>query len=300
MDRFAKIRDNNIKEQNRRFRSVVEKYEDVAVLMQKKSALIRTFDTAVISQQGFQSYTKSITDINRKISAALENHGLPGNYLDPIYTCSHCEDKGYVYENGAVAKRCPNCNNEDSSITFEEFNLDLFSKDKQEGFKNSPYEVMERNLKTAKEYCEEFPDNLKKNLLFSGASGLGKSFLASCMCSAIADKGYTAVKVNAFNLIEDFKNKHVSGQPYPTDYFGCDFLAIDDIGTEPMYNNITVEYLFALINERIERGRATLYITNQSYDNCAARYDERLASRIFDGLNTTRMMFIGSNQRMGK
>ena len=182
--------------------------------------------------------------------------------------------------------------------TYDDFNLELFSKEKAEGVKFSPYEHMKNLLELTKDYCEAFPDNPKPNFLFYGTSGLGKSFLASCICSRLSERGFNVVKVNAFKLIDDFKAMHLDKTPYPVDYFNCDFLVIDDIGTEPTYNNITQEYLFSLVNERIENKKAILFITNQNYDNTVARYDERLASRIFDNIITTPIRFIGSNLRM--
>lgn len=302
MDRYAKIRDDNLKEQNRRFHEASENFSDVAKLLEKKRKFISTFDLAILEPDSFVAYTGKIKQLNGDIVSALKAHNLPGDYLNPIFTCAYCEDKGIIYEDDAIPVRCPHCNQVQvlKSINFDDFNLDIFSKEKPDKMKFSPYEIMERNFTVAKGYCNEFPQNAKKNLLFFGASGLGKSFLASCMCSAIREKGYRAVKINAFTLMDEFKKKHIAGEGYSEDYFGCDFLAIDDIGTEPMYNNITVEYLFALVNERMEQGRATLYITNQSYNDCALRYDERLASRIFDELGTIRLLFIGENRRMSK
>lgn len=300
MDRYAKIRDNNLKEQTRRFNEVVEKYGDISALIDSRRQLQNGFDLVLSSDTAFSEYTKKIRGLNAQIRELLIKHGLPGNYLEPIYNCPICEDKGFYYDDGVNAKRCKCNGTEGFGCTFDDFDLELFSKDKAQGAKLSPYEHMKSTLEFAKGYCEAFPNNSKPNILFYGTSGLGKSFLAACMCSAIKERGFNAVKVNAFKLIDDFKAKHLDGVSYPADYYGCDFLVIDDIGTEPMYNNITIEYLFALINERIENRRPTLFVTNQSFDNCCARYDERLASRMFDRLTTTPIAFIGENLRLKK
>lgn len=300
MDKYAKIRDNNLKEQTRRFNEVREKYKDIAELIDSRKSLQGGFDLVLSKEEDFREYTKKIREINGNLKVLLKKHGLPENYLEPIYNCHVCQDKGYYYEDDVVPHRC-SCNTDSSfSCSFDDFNPKLFSKEKLQGAKASPYENMKFILEFAKGYCNSFPENDRPNILFYGSSGLGKSFLASCMCSDIKSRGFSAVKVNAFKLTDDFKNKHLEGTPYPEDYYGCDFLVIDDIGTEPMYNNITMEYLFALINERIENHRATLFVTNQSFEHCCARYDERLASRMFDRLTTTAFAFIGENLRMKK
>lgn len=300
MDKYARIRDNNLKEQTRRFCQVTNEFADIRELITTRKELQSGFDLVLSSDEDFTAYTKKIRRINADIRKALEKHGLPANYLEPIFNCPICEDKGYYYENGVTPKRCK-CNTDlGFGCSFDDFNKELFSKEKPEGRKTSPYEHISATLAFSKEYCARFPDNIKPNILFYGSSGLGKSFLASCICSELKNRGFFPVKVNAFKLIEDFRDKHVKDTPYPADYYGCDFLVIDDIGTEPMYNNITVEYLFALINERIENKRATLFVTNQSFENCCKRYDERLASRMFDSMITERIAFFGENLRLKK
>lgn len=298
MNRYEKIRDDNLKEQTRRFNEVMEKYSDIRTLLEKRRQLQSGFDLVLSSDTAFSDYTKRIREINKEVKELLKKNGLPENYLEPIYHCPVCEDKGYYFKDEAIPVRCK-CNSDIGfGCSFKDFDLELFSKEKSAGANCSPYENMSRLLQVANEYCENFPDNPKANLLFYGTSGLGKSFLASCMCSRIKERGFSVIKVNAFKLIDDFKAKHLDKIPYPADYFTCDFLVIDDIGTEPMYNNITVEYLFSLINERIEQGLATVFVTNQSFENCVARYDERLASRMFDKFHTIPLAFIGTNLRL--
>ena len=300
MERYAKIRDDNLKEQNRRYNEVVENYADIKSLLEEKHKLQNGFNLVLSNEKDFTDYKTNVRSINEKIKQLLKKHSLPENYLEPIYNCNKCQDKGFCYDEGRMT-RC-SCNVEDGfSYSFEDFNLEIFSKnDFYERFGDSAFSRMEKNLKIAKDYCGAFPNNAKQNLMFYGSSGLGKSFLATCMCSEIKKKGFSAVKVNAFKLIEDFRNKAFNNIPFPKDYYGCDFLVIDDIGTEPMINGITVECLFALINERIERKKATLYITNQSFEHCRERYDDRLASRIFDSINTERLIFLGENLRLRK
>ena len=55
---------------------------------------------------------------------------------------------------------------------------------------------------------------------------------------------------------------------------------IDDLGTEPMLKNVTVEYLLLVIEERQTKGRATLVTTNLDTDGILLRYGERIYSRL--------------------
>ena len=299
-EKYTKIRDKNSKEHIRRFNYVLDNFNDIRQLIETRRRLQNSFDLVLSGDTAFKKYTDDVKAINSRIKELLEVHSLPCDFLEPIYTCPVCEDKGFYYDKEIIPRRCK-CNNENYfAFSFNDFKLELFSKKKADGYSSTPYSNMQKILEFAKEYCSRFPEVPIKNIMFYGASGLGKSFLASCMCSELQAKGFSPVKVNAFKLVEDFKEKHVHDTAYPENYFKCDFLVIDDIGTEPMYKNITTEYLFSLINERTEQRLATVFITNLSFEHCCNRYDERLASRMFDSTNTKRIMFFGDNLRLRK
>ena len=59
-------------------------------------------------------------------------------------------------------------------------------------------------------------------------------------------------------------------------------LLIDDLGSEPMMRNITVEYLFTLLNERMAARRHTVIATNLSPLQLQQTYGERVSSRLLD------------------
>lgn len=60
----------------------------------------------------------------------------------------------------------------------------------------------------------------------------------------------------------------------------CDLLIIDDLGTEPIKNNVTVEYLTAFLSERLNNEKAFIITTNLSSEDLLKRYSERLTSRL--------------------
>ena len=62
----------------------------------------------------------------------------------------------------------------------------------------------------------------------------------------------------------------------------CSFLIIDDLGTESILKNVTLEYFYQIINERNTSGKLTLITTNLGHDDILARYGERIYSRLFD------------------
>ena len=78
----------------------------------------------------------------------------------------------------------------------------------------------------------------------------------------------------------------------------CDMLIIDDLGTEPIMQNITREYLFTLLNERLTQRRHTVIATNLGIPELLNRYGERVFSRLFDTMNVSVTQLKGKDLRM--
>ena len=68
-----------------------------------------------------------------------------------------------------------------------------------------------------------------------------------------------------------------------------DVLFLDDLGTEPLLDNVTVSQFFNLFNERQNHQKACVISTNLSLKNLRERYTERIASRLLD---RSRMMVV--------
>ena len=99
-------------------------------------------------------------------------------------------------------------------------------------------------------------------------------------------KGYTAAIMTAFGFVENMRAYHTtfddSKESYLSPVLDCDLLVIDDLGTESILKNITLEYLYLVLNERMISGKHTLVTTNLTPNDLASRYGERTASRLFD------------------
>ena len=75
-------------------------------------------------------------------------------------------------------------------------------------------------------------------------------------------------------------------------------LAIDDLGSEPMTQNVTREYFFELLCRRQERGGYTFAVTNHSFEQLAERYTERVFSRLAGVSGSDVLRFTGQDLRM--
>ena len=231
---------------------------------------------------------------NAEIRRRLGALGLPEDYLQPRYRCNICKDTGYVGEAPARFCECFEARlrtrrYEDGSMAgVQEQNFDTFDANR------IPEENNQRALNlAARKICEEFADSFPetrfRNLVLTGAGGLGKTFLLNCIYARITDRGLSAVRITAFRLFEAMRQQHFGeseGDNSFSSLIEAPILLIDDLGTEPMMRNITVEYLFTLLNERAIYKRHTVIATNLNADQLMERYGERVTSRMFNCCGT--------------
>ena len=57
-------------------------------------------------------------------------------------------------------------------------------------------------------------------------------------------------------------------------------LMIDDLGTEPVFNKVTLEYLYDIVSSRVSAGKAMMITTNLNSEELMHRYGERTYSRL--------------------
>ena len=130
----------------------------------------------------------------------LAKHGYPDNYFEPVYTCMDCKDTGYILCNGktlmcsCLRQKLLNSKYNNSNIgnleneNFKKFNISLYSDEINEekyGEKISPRENIKFIVKAIKKFIKDFDNPTGKNLLFSGGTGLGKTFLSNCIVAEL-------------------------------------------------------------------------------------------------------------------
>lgn len=249
-------------------------------------------------------------EVGRKIRALLKENGLPEDYLQPVYTCPRCQDTGYVGE--TVKRRCTCLNqeyfremgraiglNERTPQTFENFREDVFSQEVIQGANVSQRMFMCFLRDKCKKYADAFPNTATPDMLFMGTSGLGKTFLMQAIAHRVLEKGYSALCVSAYKVLEMTRQAYFNHTPEDSaPLFEADLLLIDDLGTEPLMDNITIEQLYHVINERQNAGRHTIYSTNLSSVEFQGRYTERISSRLLSSAGQCELIaFIGADVR---
>lgn len=225
---------------------------------------------------------------NAEIRRRLKALGLPEDDLELKYRCPVCKDTGYVGDAPARFCECFETRlrarrHEDGSMAgtdeqnFERFDLNRFP---EEGGQRAQMALARR---LCEEYADHFPETRYRNLLLTGAGGLGKTYLLNCIYARVCDRGLSAVRVTAFKLFESMRRQHMGDSENEfASLTEAPLLLIDDLGTEPMMRNITVEYLFLLLNERAAAKRHTVIATNLTATQLQERYGERVSSRLLD------------------
>ena len=242
---------------------------------------------------------------NHEIRKRLAKAGLPENYLELQYRCPLCRDTGYVGEAPSRFCECFEKNLrmkqfEDGSMAgVREQNFDTFDANyipEENGQRALLLNVRDR----CEQYADKFPNLRILNLVLSGASGLGKTFLLNCIYERVVSRGHSALRVSAYRMFEAMRKQHLSNSADEQTFqqlIDAPLLLIDDLGSEPMMRNITVEYLFTLLNERLAAKRHTVVATNMSRDQVMAHYGERVASRLLGSSHTVTYELEGKDLR---
>ena len=237
----------------------------------------------------------------------LDAGELEEGYLDDVSVCEKCSGSGYVGSQmcSCLAELCRQEQKKELTSllgsgkeTFDTFRLDVYPDTYDTALGASPRQLMKSNLRICRRYAESFGPG-SGNLLFSGATGLGKTFLSACIARQAADRGFSVVYETASKLFADFEAEKFGASQEENrgrsrKYLECDLLIIDDLGTE-MTTQFTISALYTVINTRMMENRATVISTNLADTEIEGRYSPQIASRI---LGTFRLVqFAGDDIR---
>ena len=240
-----------------------------------------------------------LENLKKEKQNLLKTLNIQDDFFKPDYSCKLCEDTGYLIDNNSTMCTCLkqklldiqyNKSNISSLKTenFDNFNIDLFSNQIDEKKYNSnisPKENLEKIKKLSINFIENFNDPKQKNLLFTGNTGLGKTYLTNCIANELLKQGKTVLYQTApvmLDAILDYRFGKNNEFNY-NDLLNVDLLIIDDLGTESS-NNMKFSELFNILNTRLlnqnNHVTKTIISTNLSLNHLFKTYDERIFSRL--------------------
>ncbi len=286
----------------------VAKCPEIGVLLeQRKNAIMQGLQNAMrgIVQDNLPEETQKRSE---RIRALLLENGFPENFLDPVYTCTLCKDTGYT---GEYKKEFCSCVLQHSQQltsqafampqteeTFETYDINVFSSTPLPGLDITQQEYALVLRKRCEDYANLLPHSQPPNLLFYGRSGLGKTFLLRAIAHRAQTQSIPSLCVTANTLLNAMRKAYFSHEEDGMAlFYDTQLLLIDDLGTEPMWENITIEQLFALLDARFSSGKNTVISTNLTLTELQARYTERIASRLTDARLCQPLRFLGDDIR---
>ena len=250
----------------------------------------------------------------------LKNLSKENNYLNPHFDCKLCKDTGYVQKDGTsqmcsclkqrifdIAYNKSNMGNLERE-NFSNFNIRIFSdKPDIEKYKSeiSPRENMQIIKEKVKTFIDNFDDPEEKNLIFTGTTGVGKTYLTNCIANEVLKLGKTVLYQTAPVMFDEINDAKFGRENARFDLYenilNVDLLIIDDLGTEKITDTKITE-LFTIINTRLlnqnHKITKTIISTNLNVDELFKTYTTRIGSRLAGNYRFLR--FFGDDLRFKK
>lgn len=274
------------------------------------------------SDSAINALADTIKRLNAERTTLLEKNGYPAEYLTPSFQCERCSDTGIIKsETGGADSVCIcyrqqlidrlydqsnlstiNTKGFDSFVT--DYYPDLVDEERY-GIKNSPRKQIQGILDNCRSFVDNFANTKTNNLLFSGPTGVGKTFLTGCISMELMKRGHTVLYQTApalFNTIYEYRYKSANNDDWESAVYSnileSDLLIIDDLGTESP-TGMRYSELLNIINTRLANDMRepckTIISTNLNLRELFEYYDERIVSRLTGGFDIFR--FAGDDIR---
>ena len=300
----------NVYDENPELAEIENKINTIAL----KSAKSRIFSDNLSREVEQEKLEIELAKLNRDYNDKLKELGLTKKDFEPKYECEKCNDTGFIDN-----KMCSCFNQELINEAFKQSNLSKIKEENFEtfdfgyystcsnkekyGIEKSPLEIIDGIRKLAYNFSHNLDDTQQKNLLFTGSTGLGKTFLANCIACEAIKQGKSVIYQTAPILLDkmvDYKfrfNKTDSEREEYDKIFDVDLLIIDDLGTEAM-NSAKFSELFNILNTRLLKNKKILISTNLTPQEIKREYEERIFSRFVGDFLVCR--FVGEDIRLLK
>lgn len=302
---YQRAREQALEECRLRQEAVYARFPRLREITEARKALTYQLGRSLLAQEDPQftrkAYAANMQALLREERALLKENNIPPAFLEPVWRCDACQDTGYVTGEDGVRRMCA-CLTQ--RMLAEQFTQGQVSRrERFETFQEDIFPTPRQRKATCKardickDYAERFPGNNPPGLLILGQAGLGKSFLLNCVAVRVLERGFSVLSLPAYDYMQAVLAALRDRQPMP-DFHAPDLLILDDLGAEPMLNNITRENLTNLLDARQRQGLATAFSSNFTREQIINEYGERFAFRLLSPRNTLTLELIGENLRL--
>lgn len=283
-EKLARRRSKNEVKYNKRLSYAFESFPEIEKVTNEIKMLQTQFLMDALNDK--PNDDKKINELYKKRQELLKKNKLT-NLFDKIHDCKICEDTGIVKgkneycqcrSNFAQAEMAKKAGFGGLELAdFSQFNLDYYD-DEIAKFGVTRRQIAEKIFNS----CLNFKQG---NLVFSGATGLGKTFTAECIANEFIKNNKTVCYMPAtrmFLLLDDYKfGKQIeeADKNKIKMIHSADLLIIDDLGAE-FRGPFSDAMLFDIINARLRDGFSTIISTNLSISDIKLSYSPRIYSRV--------------------
>lgn len=302
---YQRAREQALEECRLRQEAVYARFPRLREITEARKALTYQLGRSLLAKEdplsARKAYAANMQALLREERALLKENNIPPAFLEPVWRCDACQDTGYVTGEDGVKRMCA-CLTQ--RMLAEQFTQGQVSRrERFETFQEDIFPTPRQRKATCKardickDYAERFPGNNPPGLLILGQAGLGKSFLLNCVAVRVLERGFSVLSLPAYDYMQAVLAALRDRQPMP-DFHAPDLLILDDLGAEPMLNNITRENLTNLLDARQRQGLATAFSSNFTREQIINEYGERFAFRLLSPRNTLTLELIGENLRL--
>lgn len=281
---------------NHEFSALEKQIKDLTFNLGKAQA----FDN---HEQAKQLHQQLIT-AQVKQEQVLNSLKLTKQDLYPKYMCINCHDTGRragklcdCYKKELYNQLLKNSGAKTELASFTQFNENIVSNPDQK------QQLLKMKAKF-EAWVKEYPNTKNHTFLFCGKTGVGKTFMTECIAEAMINKGYLVSFISSFGMNNNFLKYHTTFDDNKQSYYDMltepELLVIDDLGTEPILKNVTINYLCALLNDRFNAKKATIITTNLTLEQLLDRYGNRIFSRIVNKADSELFKIEGDDLRLKK
>ena len=147
-----------------------------------------------------------IEDLREQKEVLLSAFGFPADYMEMHYACPECQDTGYV-----DGRKCRCFKKEEIRLLYSQSNIEeVLLRENFDSFSYEYYDdrvVIPEIQMTVADYmrqvhtwCKEYVENFEKkggNLIFTGSTGVGKTFLTNCIAKALIDQYQSVIYLSS-------------------------------------------------------------------------------------------------------